>query len=155
MTAPTSYERLGGAAAVRELVERFYAIMDRLPEAYAIRKLHPQDLAGSREKLYLFLSGWLGGPPLYIQRHGHPRLRMRHLPFSIGTAERDAWLLCMEQAMEEMGAEPGLRRELSGAFAQMANHLRNRIEADELTGARGSLCDQRPAPGTPAGRWRR
>lgn len=129
MSAATPYERLGGEAAVRELVDRFYDLMDTLPEAYAIRKLHPQDLAGSRDKLFLFLSGWFGGPSLYIERYGHPRLRMRHLPFPIGEAERDAWLLCMEGAMDEMGLEPGLRGELSAAFSQMADHLRNRVEA--------------------------
>ena len=92
MSELTPYERLGGEAAVRKLVDRFYDLMDALPEARGIRELHPPDLAGSRDKLFKFLSGWLGGPPLYVEEYGHPRLRARHLPFPIGEAERDAWL---------------------------------------------------------------
>lgn len=122
----TPYERLGGEAAVRELVDRFYDWMDQLPETAAVRAMHPRDLSGSREKLFLFLSGWFGGPPLYMNRYGHPRLRARHLPFSIGVAERDQWLMCMEKAMDDMAVEPALRAELTGAFAQMADHMRNR-----------------------------
>lgn len=126
--ADTPYERLGGEAAVRELVDRFYDWMDQLPEAHTIRVMHPRDLTGSREKLFLFLSGWFGGPPLYMNRYGHPRLRARHLPFSIGVAERDQWLMCMEKAMDDMAVEPALRAEMSRAFAQMADHMRNRAE---------------------------
>lgn len=124
----TPYSRIGGEAAVRELVDRFYDWMDRLPEAAAVRAMHPRDLSGSRDKLFLFLSGWFGGPPLYMDRYGHPRLRARHLPFSIGVAERDQWLMCMDKAMEDMALEPDLRAELYGAFAQMADHMRNRPE---------------------------
>ena len=75
------YDLLGGDATVRRLVDRFYDLMDSVPEHYVIRKLHPADLAGSREKLYLFLSGWLGGPQLYAEKFGHPMLRARHLPY--------------------------------------------------------------------------
>jgi len=110
---------------VRTLVERFYALMENLPEAAPIRALHPQDLAGSREKLFKFLSGWLGGPPLYVQEHGHPRLRARHLPFPIGTAERDQWMLCMERAMEEQNVEPQVRRDILDALFRTADHMRN------------------------------
>ena len=124
----TPYSRIGGEAAVRELVDRFYDWMDRLPEAAAVRAMHPRDLSGSRDKLFLFLSGWFGGPPLYMDRYGHPRLRARHLPFSIGVAERDQWLMCMDKAMEDMALEPDVRAELYGAFAQMADHMRNRPE---------------------------
>ncbi|NIR29407.1 MAG: group II truncated hemoglobin [Gammaproteobacteria bacterium] len=128
MSEATPYELIGGEAGVRELVDRFYDLMDRRPEAAPIRALHPQDLTGSREKLFLFLSGWLGGPPLYEERHGHPRLRMRHLPFSIGKAERDQWLACMEAAMDQMAVPGEVRPALSRAFAQMADHMRNRPE---------------------------
>ena len=83
---------MGGEPRVRELVDRFYDLMDAVPEYYGIRKMHPADLAGSRDKLYRFLSGWLGGPPLYMETYGHPMLRARHLPYAIGSAERDAWL---------------------------------------------------------------
>jgi hemoglobin len=119
------FQRLGGAQRVRALVDRFYDLMDTLPEAYAIRKLHPADLSGSREKLYLFLSGWLGGPPLYTERYGDPRLRARHLPFPIGTVERDQWLLCMDQAMRDVGVDEELRVALHAAFARTADHMRN------------------------------
>lgn len=124
----TPYSRIGGEAAVRELVDRFYDWMDQLPETTTVRAMHPRDLTGSRDKLFLFLSGWFGGPPLYMDRYGHPRLRARHLPFSIGVVERDQWLMCMDKAMEDMTLEPDLRAELYGAFAQMADHMRNRPE---------------------------
>ncbi len=120
------YERLGGEAKLRALVERFYRLMDAEPEFYGIRKLHPEDLSGSVEKLTLFLSGWLGGPPLYTERYGHPFLRARHLPFPIATAERDQWLACMTRAMAEEGVEPELARFLAGAFFRTADHMRNR-----------------------------
>lgn len=127
--APTPYQRLGGAAGLRALVHRFYRLMDELPEAYAIRKLHPKDLSGSEEKLYMFLSGWLGGPPLYAQKHGHPRLRARHLPFPIASAERDQWLLCMRLALEEKLTDTPLRDKLYAALADLADHMRNRADA--------------------------
>jgi len=120
------YGRMGGDAKVRELVTRFYDLMDREPSYAGIRKLHKPDLSEAREKLYLFLSGWLGGPPLYAERHGHPMLRARHLPFSIGAAERDLWLQCMSRAMEETGVESGLRAELHQAFLKTADWMRNR-----------------------------
>jgi hemoglobin len=120
------YERLGGEQAVRGLVDRFYDLMDSLPEARQIRDLHPQDLAGSRDKLFKFLSGWLGGPSLYVAEYGHPRLRARHLPFPIGEAERDAWLSCMEQALAETPMEDLLRNHLLQSLRNTADHMRNR-----------------------------
>ncbi len=123
------YERIGGDAGVRALTERFYQLMDELPEAYGIRKLHAQDLAHSTQKLYEFLSGWMGGPQLYVEKHGHPMLRRRHLPFPIGEAERDQWLLCMRQALDDVVADAGLRQELYAAFAKVAEHMRNRAGA--------------------------
>lgn len=125
---PVPYELLGGDAGVRRLVDRFYALMDTVPEYHGIRKLHPEDLSGSAEKLYLFLSGWLGGPPLYVEKHGHPMLRARHLPFPIGIAERDAWLACMLQAMEDTGVEEPLRMALLKAFFGTADWMRNQRE---------------------------
>jgi hemoglobin len=122
------YAILGGEAAVRRLVDRFYDLMDEAPELYVIRKLHPQDLSGSRDKLFMFLSGWLGGPPLYVEKHGHPMLRARHLPFPIGSAERDAWMACMKQAMEECGVEEGMRRWLLNSLSGTADWMRNRQE---------------------------
>ncbi len=130
MSDNTPYQALGGDAGVRKLVDTFYELMVAVPEYHGIRKLHPQDLGGSREKLYLFLSGWLGGPPLYIEKYGHPMLRARHLPFSIGIAERDAWLACMLQAMEDTGIEEALRAALLKAFFGTADWMRNRREND-------------------------
>lgn len=128
MSAPADsiYARIGGEPALRRLVTRFYELMDTLPEARAIRALHPADLASSREKLFLFLSGWLGGPPLYVAQYGHPRLRARHLPFPIGEAERDAWMICMERALAEMEIDALLRAQLLHALQQTADHMRNR-----------------------------
>lgn len=109
-------------------MDRFYDLMD-LELAFAgIRTLHPAGLEGSREKLNLFLGGWLGGPDLYVQRFGHPRLRARHLPFAIGNAERDQWMACMAQAMRELEIEPALARQLTQAFQGTADWLRNRSD---------------------------
>jgi hemoglobin len=122
------YARLGGESALRALVERFYALMDELPQARAVRRLHPVDLQRSADSLFKFLSGWFGGPPLYMRERGHPRLRMRHMPFAIGNAERDQWLLCMRQALQEQVAEIPLRVAIEQAFVGMAEHLVNRAE---------------------------
>ena len=124
--ADSVYARLGGEAAVRALVERFYALMDTLPEAQAVRRLHPASLERSADSLFKFLSGWFGGPPLYMRERGHPRLRMRHLPFAIGAAERDQWLRCMRQALAEQVADAPLRAAVEQAFAGMAEHMINR-----------------------------
>ncbi len=123
---PTHYERIGGAEKVRALVKRFYQLMDELPESHGIRKLHPASLRGSEEKLYEFLSGWMGGPQLYVEKHGHPMLRARHLPFPIADSERDQWMLCMKQALQDVVEDEKLREELTAAFTKVADHMRNR-----------------------------
>lgn len=122
----TPYELIGGEAGVRHLVDRFYDLMDALPEAAGIRAMHPPSLESARDKLHSFLVGWLGGPPLYVERFGPPMLRARHLPFSIGEAERDAWLLCMDRALEEQEMPGELRGFLHERFHAMADHMRNR-----------------------------
>lgn len=122
----THYERIGGADTIRALVHRFYENMDQLPEASVIRKLHAESLQGSEEKLFKFLCGWMGGPQLYVQEYGHPMLRRRHLPFSIGVAERDQWLACMDMALDEVVQDIALRQALSEAFAKVADHMLNR-----------------------------
>ena len=130
-TAPTSthYDRLGGDAGVRRLVDRFYDLMDSAPEAVHVRALHAASLKASREKLYLFLTGWTGGPPLYVAQRGHPRLRMRHFPFAIGARERDEWLWCMDRALDEQHDMPEPAREfLRQRFHAIADHMRNRPE---------------------------
>ncbi len=122
----THYQRIGGAEKVRELVRRFYELMDGLPEAYGIRKLHAENLQSANDKLFKFLSGWMGGPQLFVEEYGHPMLRRRHLPFAIGDAERDQWMLCMNQALNEVVEDAALRLELSDAFTKVADHMRNR-----------------------------
>ncbi|MBR0565585.1 group II truncated hemoglobin [Azoarcus sp. L1K30] len=121
----TPYEALGGASALHQLVSRFYELMDTLPEAYAVRKIHPESLAGSTRSLFEFLSGWLGGPSLYIAKKGHPRLRMRHAPYVVDQRMRDEWMLCMTQALTEQVIDADLRDGLNHIFSQMADHLIN------------------------------
>lgn len=123
--ALTPYAQLGGEAGVRSLVHRFYALMDELPEAYAVRQLHPESLAGSETSLFEFLSGWFGGPSLYIAKKGHPRLRMRHAPYAVSSSVRDEWMLCMTMALTEQVTDAQLRDRLIHNFAQMADHLIN------------------------------
>ncbi len=120
------YQRIGGEHKIRALVQRFYEHMDELPEAYGIRKMHGEDLEPVADKLFKFLSGWMGGPQLFVQEFGEPFLRRRHLPFSIGDAERDQWLMCMDKALDEVVEDAALRDELSAAFAKVADHMRNR-----------------------------
>lgn len=124
----TLYDTLGGAAGIGRLVHRFYDVMDSAEEAATIRALHPKGLRTSREKLYLFLSGWTGGPPLYVERFGHPRLRARHLPFPIGTRERDEWLWCMNHALAEHDMPVQVRDFLRQRFHELADHMRNQPE---------------------------
>jgi hemoglobin len=121
----TPYELIGGDAAVRALVDRFYDLMDLEPAFRELRAVHGNELAGARDKLYWFLSGWLGGPDLYIERFGHPRLRARHLPFAIGVTERNQWLACMDQAMTELQVPQALHERLNQSFFQTADWMRN------------------------------
>jgi hemoglobin len=120
------FEQLGGEAGVRALVDRFYDLMDLEPRFAGIRALHPTQLDGSRDKLFWFLCGWLGGPDHYVDRFGHPMLRARHLPFAIGNAERDQWMGCMTQAMTECGVPEALAAHLRQAFQGTADWMRNR-----------------------------
>jgi hemoglobin len=122
------YEMIGGERGLRSLVNRFYALMDTSVEAKNIRSLHPKSLDQSREKLYMFLSGWSGGPQLYVARFGHPRLRMRHMPFAIGLVERDQWLWCMNKALDESQLDPRVVEYLKLRFAEVADSMRNQLE---------------------------
>jgi hemoglobin len=124
--APTAFELVGGEERVRALVDRFYDLMDLEPEFAGIRALHPPTLDNSRDKTFWFLCGWMGGPDHYISRFGHPRLRARHLPFAIASAERDQWLRCMAWAMEDIGLPEPLRERLLTSFLDTADWMRNR-----------------------------
>ena len=122
----TSYEIIGGASKVEELVDRFYDLM-ALEESFAdLRAMHSQDLTGSRDKLKLFLSGWLGGPDVYSPKHGHPMLRARHLPFQIGLKERNQWLTCIYRAMEDCGIDGQIGAQLEESFFNTADWMRNK-----------------------------
>ncbi|MDO5691136.1 MAG: group II truncated hemoglobin [Pseudomonadota bacterium] len=122
----TPFDLIGGEPVVQALVERFYDLMDLEPGYAAVRATHGSTLDDARRKLFWFLCGWLGGPQHYIERFGHPRLRMRHLPFAIGIRERDEWVACMDQAMRETGVEDSLRQRLSQSLLEVADFMRNR-----------------------------
>jgi hemoglobin len=139
----TPYVALGGEAGVQRLVHRFYELMDELPEAYTVRQLHPESLVGSAESLFEFLSGWFGGPALYMAKKGHPRLRMRHSPYAVGPVVRDEWMLCMTQALTEQVADVAFRDNLINTFAQMADHL---INTDSSHGCAASIAAATPIP---------
>jgi hemoglobin len=124
-TPATAFEWVGGEARVRELVDRFYDLMDLEPAYARLREVHGDTLDAARDKLFWFLCGWLGGPNHYIERFGHPRLRARHLPFRIGIAERDQWLACMAQAMRECQIDETLQQRLAESFAGTADWMRN------------------------------
>ena len=116
----------GGEPGVRALVDAFYDHMD-LDEVFAgIRKLHPATLDGSRDKLYWFFCGWLGGPNHYVERFGHPRLRARHLPFPIAEAQRDAWLACMRAALADCAIDARPSAWLMAQLSGTADWMRNR-----------------------------
>lgn len=126
------YAIIGGEQTIRGLVSVFYDTMDTIPEAWEIRKLHPEDLSGSEDKLFKFLSGWLGGPDLYVQEFGHPMLRRRHLPFPIGSSERDQWLLCMQHALDKLEITGPVRTYLDQAFFSTADHMRNKTDENRV-----------------------
>ena len=124
----TPFQLMGGAGVVRWLTDRFYDIMDSDPAVKALRDMHPADLTESRDKLYMFLSGWLGGPSLYIEKYGHPRLRARHMPFPVDSTARDQWMFCMSRAVSELVVEEGLKEKLLEAFFNTADFMRNQQE---------------------------
>ena len=128
-TPPTLYDLLGGEPEathkIREIVEAFYDVMERDEKAKTIRQMHPEDLTSSREKLFMFLSGWTGGPQLYTERYGHPFLRRRHLPFKIGEDERDQWIYCMTKGMLNLKMEEEKIKALLNALYPIADFMRN------------------------------
>lgn len=125
VTKVSLYQLLGGEAPLRRLTRRMYELMATLPEAQAARDVHPPDLANSEQKFFEFMSGWLGGPALFVERHGSPMLRRRHFIAKIGTAERDAWLVCFERALDETVANPQLREAIREPVRRLADHMQN------------------------------
>jgi len=122
------YERLGGEEPLRKLVKRFYHHMDTLTQTKAVREMHAKSLKVSEEKLFMFLSGWMGGPSLYWEKYGHPRLRMRHMPFAIDESARDQWMLCMQHALDDVVDDQALKDELMQALYGVADFMRNQPE---------------------------
>lgn len=124
----TLYQAIGGDQTIAKLTRRFYELMDTLPEAKNCRAIHPPDLDGSERKLYEYLTGYLGGPPLYTEKYGHPRLRSRHFMAEIGPAERDEWILCFRRAMDETIEHPKLREIIWAPIERLAFHMQNKDE---------------------------
>lgn len=122
----TLYQAVGGEPTIRALSRRFYELMDTLPEASHVRAVHPPTLEGSEAKFYDYMTGYLGGPPLYTDKHGHPRLRSRHFVAEIGPAEREEWLLCFRQALEETVPHPKLRALIWEPIERLALHMQNK-----------------------------
>jgi hemoglobin len=121
----TPYIALGGDAKVREIVDTFYDTMDLEPTYARLREVHPGPLDGARDKLYWFLSGWLGGPQLYQEKFGHPRLKMRHMPFHIASVERDQWMACMGDALNTCGVDAAIKAWLLKQLFGTADWMRN------------------------------
>lgn len=122
--AATPYEEIGGADAVRRLSDAFYDVIEE--DSSVLRDMLPASTKNTRTKFAMYLSGWLGGPPLYEEKWGHPRLRMRHMPFPIGTDEAEEWMRCMRTALDREGVEGPLRSFLEEKLGPLALHMRNR-----------------------------
>ena len=131
MNISTPYDVIGSEQTLLNLVDRFYFYMDTLPEAQGIRAIHQHNLSSAKDKLFKFLSGWLGGPNLYIEEFGHPMLRARHLPFVISESERDQWMLCMNKALAELAMDSQLKINIQNALQQLATHMINQVPDQE------------------------
>lgn len=125
MSELNPYELLGGETGIRRLSEAFYDAMDRLPEANTIRAMHGDNLESIKQRLFEFLSGWLGGPALFRERHGSVCITSQHRSYSIGEAERDQWLLCMDHALQEVGASDEVKSFLKAPLYRLADFLRS------------------------------
>ena len=121
----TPYQLMGGEPKVKALANRFYDIMETSPEAAELYAIHPLPLDTIRQKFFEFLSGWLGGPPLFEQNYGHPRLRARHLPFQVDEKLRNQWMFCMEQALDDVVEDKMLRQGIHQSIGQLASHMIN------------------------------
>jgi len=125
-TTQSIYTRLGGEQVLRDFVENLYYFMDHFSAVERIRSMHPRDLTDTNQRLFMFLSGMLGGPPLYVEKFGQPFLRQKHMHLSIGNKERDQWLFCAENAANQLNIDASVRQNLMTEITKMANHLRNK-----------------------------
>lgn len=121
----TPYVMLGGEETVRRLANSFYDVMETAPEAEELYAIHPLPLDTIRQKFFEFLSGWLGGPALFEQKYGHPRLRARHMPFQVSEQMRDQWMFCMNKALDEVVENKLLRDGIRQSIGQLASHMIN------------------------------
>ncbi|MBQ4851294.1 group II truncated hemoglobin [Pseudoalteromonas sp. MMG012] len=121
----TPYEIIGGEQGARALANRFYDIMASDPYAKPLYDMHPQPLDRIRQVFFEFLSGWLGGPDLFAEKYGHPKLRQRHMPFPIDTALKDQWMHCMNKSLDIEIDNPLLREGLRNSLDQLAGHMIN------------------------------
>ena len=130
----TPFAWIGGETRVQTLVDRFYDLMDLEAKYAQLRATHGTELDRARQNLFWFLCGWLGGPQHYTDRFGHPRLRMRHMPFVIGQRERDAWLTHMLAAVDEVGIGEPARAEMRRYFDDAATFMiNNRTNVEDRT----------------------
>ena len=134
-SADSWYAQLGGDACVRSLAEGFYRQMDEARTYGALRAIHPEDLSDSVERFYAFLSGFLGGPSLYWQRYGHPRLRMRHGRFPIDRPMARQWVACMSDALSQTRLSEDQQMRLLLRFAEVADFMRNRPDPTSPSGS--------------------
>lgn len=125
-TTPQTPYQILGEAGIHELTDAFYDIMDTLPEAAGIRRMHAKDLSPMKEKLAEYLIGWMGGPPVYAQKYGGVCMTEPHEPYHIGPDERDQWLLCMNKALEQTGASEELKEMLKVPLFRIADAVRNK-----------------------------
>lgn len=121
----SAFDAIGGEEGTRRLANRFYDIMASDPVATELLALHPQPMDTIRQKFFEYLTGWLGGPPLYESKYGHPRLRARHLPFTVTEQMVEQWLYCMNKALNEVVEDDALRNAIRTPITQLAHHMRN------------------------------
>jgi hemoglobin len=122
------YKMIGGADTVARLVDAFYDLVKQHPE---LAPIFPDDLTETKEKQYMFLTQFLGGPTLYSDVHGHPMLRARHMKFPITPKRAEAWLSCMKEAMDRIGLEGDVRKSIFERLTLTAHHMVNQWDAQE------------------------
>lgn len=128
MTEQTPFQLLG-EDGIRQLANSFYDVMDEMPQAQTIRRMHAANMDDVKQRLYEYLCGWMGGPPLYLQKHGTVCLTEPHKTYRIGPEERDQWLACMEEALTRIGASDELKALLKEPMFRIADTVRNQASS--------------------------